>query len=156
MQENRERFLEFVNQRMARPENKWRSFTYWSAMYTWIREDRFTFEYLWIYDEIVQYVCNISWASYDRVEWLNDNALAEIVDISVLQEFWEEIDAEYQEGKRQELKDFLTDIVDDWKVENIDQLYQKADEWHETEIVEFDEWLHSLVEDIADDEWWFL
>lgn len=96
MQNTKEWYLEFVDQWMQRPENKWWSFVYWSAMYTWIRESRFTFDELWIYDELVQYVCSISWANYDWVEWLSDDALAEIVDISVLQEFWEQIEDELE------------------------------------------------------------
>lgn len=103
-------YLEFVDQWMERPENRGHSFTYWSAMYDWIRESRFSFSDLWIDYDIRDYVQNESWAEREWVEYLSDEALAEIVDISVLDEYGRQIQDEYDE----ERKDEIINEFDDW------------------------------------------
>ncbi len=84
-------FVEFVDTWMSRDENVGSSFTYWRALYDWIRERRFTLDEIWLYDELVDFITAQSGASYDRVEWLSDEAIVEIVDIAVLQDVAESL-----------------------------------------------------------------
>lgn len=84
-------FKEFVDVYCSRPENNGKSFTYGCALYDGIRERRFTLDEIWVYDELVDFITAQSGASYDRVEWLSDEAIVEIVDIAVLQDVAESL-----------------------------------------------------------------
>lgn len=134
--DDREWYLEFVDQRMERPENRWSSFTYWSAMYTGIREHRFTFDSLGIDWDLREYVTAQSWANYEWVEWLSDEAIAEIVDISVLQDYGEGIYDNYVEEKRDEIFDDIESDYPDWfkTRAEFEEACQKA---CETELVDW-------------------
>lgn len=129
------RYLEFVEQRAKRPENCGRSFTYGNAMYSFITEWRGSFSWLGIQDRIVENIVAESWASYDWVEWLSDEALAEIVDISELDDYGREINDEYQEEILWEIEEKLEEYnVSAWKSwdELIDTVYDLIDEyWYE-------------------------
>lgn len=130
-----ERYLEFVEQRAKRPENCGRSFTYGNAMYSFITEWRGSFSWLGIQDRIVENIVAESWASRDWVEWLSDEALAEIVDISELDDYGREINDEYQEWLREDILDKLEEYnIGSWKwwKELIDTVQDLIEEyWYE-------------------------
>lgn len=128
-------YLEFVEQRAKRPENCGRSFTYGNAMYSFITEWRGSFSWLGIQDRIVENIVAESWASRDWVEWLSDEALAEIVDISELDDYGREINDEYQDWLREDILDKLEEYnVGSWKwwKELIDTVQDLIEEyWYE-------------------------
>lgn len=100
-------FIEFVDSWLWRKNNNCRSFTLWSAMYDGVKEGRFDFDDLWIRDELNQSIQAESNADMDWVENLSDDAVAEIVDIAVLDEFWENLQEEVNEEDIQDIFDEL-------------------------------------------------
>lgn len=100
-------FMDYVNKWLSRDNNNCRSSSYGSAMYDWIKESRFDFDDLWIRDELNQEIQAESNADMDWVENLSDEAVAEIVDISVLDEFWDRLSDECDEQDKQDIFDEL-------------------------------------------------
>ena len=100
-------YIQFVDSRMEREENKWRSFTYWAALYCWIKESRFDFDDLWIRDELECKIINDSWADMEWVQSLSDEAIAEILDISTLDERWRYLQDEVDREDKEEIFDEL-------------------------------------------------
>lgn len=76
-------------------------------MYDGIKEGRFDFDDLWIRDELNQSIQAESNADMDWVENLSDDAVAEIVDIAVLDEFWDNLQEEVNEEDIQSIFDEL-------------------------------------------------
>ena len=79
---------------MKKPQNVGESFTMGCALYDFAHGRNWTLADLWIEDEINEIICEESWASYDWVEWLNDDAKLEILDISILCELGQKIEDE--------------------------------------------------------------
>lgn len=100
-------YINFIDTWLWRANNNCRSFTYWSAMYDWIKESRFDFDDLWIRDEINQSIQAVSNADMDWVEDLSDDAVAEILDISEMDEYGRQIQEEINEEDKQEIFDEL-------------------------------------------------
>lgn len=132
-------YLEFVDQWMDRPENKGRSFTYWSAMYDWIKEHRFSFDDLWIDYDVRESIQSSSWASSEWVDYLSDEAIAEILDIAELDEYGRQIQDEYDE----ELKDEIADELD-WEE-------FKTREDFEDRVKELCKWSGLYWDEVADE-----
>ena len=107
-------YIEFVDSWMSRKENVWRSFTYWAAMYDWIKESRFDFDDLWIRDEINQTIQAESNADMDWVENLSDDAVAEILDISELDEYWRYIQEQINDEDKEDIFDDL-DLIPEFE-----------------------------------------
>lgn len=107
MTDRRRDYLDYVNEWMNKPENKGSSFTMWKALYDFCAWWSGTLSDLGIEDEINEIILNESGANYDWVEWLNDQAKLEIVDISVLQEIGERIEDEINEEDKEEVFDEL-------------------------------------------------
>lgn len=76
-------------------------------MYDGIKEGRFDFDDLWIRDELNQSIQAESNADMDWVENLSDDAVAEIVDIAVLDEFWDNLQEQVNEEDIQSIFDEL-------------------------------------------------
>ena len=58
------------------------------------------------------------------------------------------------------LNQFLLDCYNNWEINSMEELYQKAEGWQcdnptFDEIVD-DYWIHQLVENFADDHWLFM
>lgn len=58
------------------------------------------------------------------------------------------------------LNQFLLDCYNNWEINSMEELYQKAESWQcdnptFDEIVD-DYWIHQLVENFADDHWLFM
>lgn len=107
-------YIEFVDSWMSRKENVWRSFTYWAAMYDWIKESRFDFDDLWIRDEINQAIQAESNADMDWVENLSDDAVVEILDISDLDEYWRYIQEQVNDEDMEDIFDDL-DLIPEFQ-----------------------------------------
>ena len=60
-------------------------------MYDWIKEGRFDLDDLWIRYDMEQDIESESWANSDWVQWLSDEAIVEILDISVLDDYWDKL-----------------------------------------------------------------
>lgn len=86
---------------MKKPQNVGKSFTMGCALYDFCRDWNWTLADLGIEDIINEKICEMSWADYDWVEWLNDNAKLEILDISELCELWQMIEDE-EKGEEDE------------------------------------------------------
>lgn len=104
-------YIEYIDSWMSRKENCGRSFTYWNAMYDWIKESRFDFDDLWIRDEINEVIQAQSWADMDWVKDLSDDAVAEILDISDMDEYGRQIQEEINEEDKQEIFDKLDEYT---------------------------------------------
>ena len=76
-------------------------------MYDGIREGRFDLDDLDIRYDIVQNIVSESGASEDWVDWLSDDVLIEITDISELDEYGRRIQEEVNEEDKQEIFDKL-------------------------------------------------
>lgn len=100
-------FIQFVDKWLSRDNNNCHSFSYGSAMYDWIKESRFDFDDLWIRDELNREIQAESGAEMDWIEGLSNDAVAEIVDISVLDEFWDRLSDEVDEEDKQNIFDEL-------------------------------------------------
>lgn len=124
-------YIEFVDGWMSRKENCGRSFTYWNAMYDWIKESRFDFDDLWIRDEINQSIQAESNADMDWVENLSDDAIVEIVDIAELDEYWRYIQEQINDEDKEDIFDDLDMIVE----------FQTRDEFEEK------------VQELTEDKW---
>lgn len=107
MTDRRRDYIEYVGERMNKPENKGSSFTMWKALYDFCAGWSWTLYDLGIEDQIDDYITYQSWANRERVEWLSDIAKLEIVDISVLQEIGEQIEDDINEEDKQEVFDEL-------------------------------------------------
>lgn len=107
-------YIEFVDSWMSRKENVGRSFTYGAAMYDWIKESRFDFDDLWIRDEINQAIQAESNADMDWVENLSDDAVAEILDISDLDEYWRYIQEQVNDEDMEDIFDDL-DLIPEFE-----------------------------------------
>jgi len=101
MKTTRQNYLEFVEDWVKDPKNAWKSFTMWCALYDFAHGRNWTLADLGIEDEINEIICSESGASYDWVEWLNDDAKLEILDISILCELWQQIEDE-ENGENEE------------------------------------------------------
>lgn len=106
---NKRDYIEFIDSWMSRKENCWRSFTYWNALYDWVKESRFDLEDLWIRNDLEFYIQEESNADIEWVYWLSDNAIIEIVDISVLDEYGRKVQYDIDEEDKQEIFDALDD-----------------------------------------------
>ena len=85
-----------------RKENVGRSFTYWSALYDWVREGHLDLsEFEW---EINDYIEWESWARREWIEDLSDEVKAEILDISYLDELVRDKYEQAQEEQQEEVK----------------------------------------------------
>ena len=100
-------FMEYVDKWLSRDNNNCRSFTYGSAMYDWIKEGRFDLDDLWIRYDMEQDIESESWANSDWVQWLSDEAIVEILDISVLDDYWDKLSDECDEEDKQSIFDEL-------------------------------------------------
>lgn len=118
-------YVVFVDQWLARDNNNCRSFSYGSAMYDWIKESRFDFDDLWIRDEINQSIQAESNADMDWVENLSDDAVIEILDISVLDEYWREIQEQVNDEDIEDIFDDL-DLIPSFKTR--DEFEEKVQE----------------------------
>ena len=100
-------FMEYVDKWLSRDNNNCRSFTYGSAMYDGIKEGRFDLDDLWIRYDMEQDIESESWANSDWVQWLSDEAIVEILDISVLDDYWDKLSDECDEEDKQSIFDEL-------------------------------------------------
>ena len=100
-------FMEYVNKWLSRDNNNCRSFTYGCALYDWVKEGRFDLDDLDLRYDMEQDIENESWANHDWVEWLSDEAIIEILDIAVLDEYWDRLSDECDEQDKQEIFDEL-------------------------------------------------
>lgn len=100
-------FMEYVDKWLSRDNNNCRSFTYGCALYDWIRESRFDLDDLWIRYDMEQDIESESWANSDWVQWLSDEAIVEILDISVLDDYWDRLSDEVDEEDKQSIFDEL-------------------------------------------------
>lgn len=100
-------FMNYVDKWLSRDNNNCRSFTYGCAMYDWIRESRFDLDDLWIRYDMVQDIVSESGANEEWVDWLSDEAIVEILDISVLDEYWDRLSDECDEQDKQDIFDEL-------------------------------------------------
>ena len=100
-------FMEYVDKWLSRDNNNCRSFTYGCALYDWIRESRFDLDDLWIRYDMEQDIESESWANSDWVQWLSDEAIVEILDISVLDDYWDKLSDECDEEDKQSIFDEL-------------------------------------------------
>lgn len=97
MATTRENYLNFVSERMKKPENAGKSFTMGCALYDFAKGRNWTLADLGIEDTINGIIAEESGADYERVEWLNDDAKLEILDISELDELGRMIEEEETE-----------------------------------------------------------
>lgn len=103
-------------------------------MYDGIKEGRFDFDDLWIRDELNQSIQAESNADMDWVENLSDDAVAEIIDIAVLDEFWDNLQEEVNE-------------------EDIHNIFDELDSYPSFETREqYEEIVQKLVEDTENPE----
>lgn len=100
-------FMEYVDKWLSRDNNNCRSFTYGCALYDWIKESRFDLDDLWIRYDMEQDIESESWANSDWVQWLSDEAIVEILDISVLDDYWDKLSDECDEEDKQSIFDEL-------------------------------------------------
>lgn len=101
-------YIDYMNDLWVQNErNLWKSFSYGSAMYDWIKESRFDFDDLWIRDVINQSIQAESNADMDWVENLSDDAIVEILDISLLDEYWREIQEQVND---EDIEDIFDDL----------------------------------------------
>lgn len=100
-------FMEYVDKWLSRDNNNCRSFTYGCAMYDGIKEGRFDLDDLWIRYDMEQDIESESWANSDWVQWLSDEAIVEILDISVLDDYWDKLSDECDEQDKQDIFDEL-------------------------------------------------
>lgn len=100
-------FMNYVDKWLSRDNNNCRSFTYGCALYDWIKESRFDLDDLWIRYDMEQDIESESWANSDWVQWLSDEAIVEILDISVLDEYWDRLSDECDEEDKQSIFDEL-------------------------------------------------
>lgn len=131
MQMGKRDYIEFIDSWMSRKENCGRSFTYWNAMYDWIKESRFDFDDLWIRDEINQSIQAESNADMDWVENLSDDAVAEIMDVAELDEYGRYIQEQINDEDKEDIFDDLDMIIE----------FQTRDEFEEK------------VQDLVEDKW---
>lgn len=90
----RQNYLDFVESRLEKDNNRCKSFTMGCALYDYCHWRNGTLSDLWIEDTINGIITDESWADYDWVEWLNDDAKLEILDISILDELGRQIEEE--------------------------------------------------------------
>lgn len=103
----RKAYLEFVEKRAKEPKNSGKSFTMWCALYDFCHWWNRGLETLWIEPEVNEIIVSQSGANYERVEGLNDDAKLEILDISILDELWRQIEEEEMEREKEECFDSL-------------------------------------------------
>jgi hypothetical protein len=145
-----------------RKENVGRSFTYWSALYDWVREGHLDLsEFEW---EINDYIEWESWARREWIEDLSDEVKAEILDISYLdelvrdkyeqaqeeqqEELFEELDDNWPYKTRDELETEVGRILDDY--EYIDKyLLTVCDEYEEDRGIDYDEQLYEELDNFS-------
>lgn len=96
-------FVEFVDTWMSRKENVGSSFTYWRALYDWVREGRFDLDDLDIRYDTEQSIISASWANEERVSYLSDEAVVEIMDIAELQELGERLQEQVDDEDKQDV-----------------------------------------------------
>lgn len=149
----RQDYLEFVNERMEKDKNKWKSFTMWCALYDFCSWWSWTLDDLWIEEEINGIICEQSGADYERVEWLNDQAKLEILDISILDELWKQIEEEEEENEKSECFDELDsyDFVGRSEVIGAIENYFYPADWKDSasyrELAKYTEWADEYIED---------
>lgn len=107
-------YIDFIDTWMERKENCGSSFTYWKALYDWIKECRFDLYDLWIRDSIVEDITCESWADRERVDNLSDEALVEMLDISVLDSYWRQVQTDVDEEDMKDIFDEL-DSIDEFE-----------------------------------------
>ena len=155
-------FNSYLHDWEERKENVGRSFTYWSALYDWVREGHLDLsEFEW---EINDYIEWESWARKDWVEDLSDDVKVEILDISYLGELVRDKYEQAQEEQQEELFDELDDnwpyktrdeletevgrILDDY--EYIDKfLGNVCDEYEEDRGIDYDEQLYEELDNFS-------
>lgn len=96
-------FVEFVDIWMSREKNIGKSFTYWCALYDWVREGRFYLDDLDIRYDAEQSIIYASWANEEWVSYLSDEAVVEIIDIAELQELGERIQEQVNDEDKQDI-----------------------------------------------------
>ena len=134
-------YLSFIETRHDRSENCGRSFTYGNAMYDWIQEWRWSFADLGIDDVIEETVISDSGADPERVRSLSDETLADLVDVSLLDELGREISDNISEEEKEEMFDDL----DAEEFNSIDEVIAKIKEIKENYYID------DNAEDLADE-----
>ena len=129
-----------------RKENVWRSFTMWACLYDWVKESHLTLDELGIYDIVVDQIQNDSGANRDWIEYLWDDVLVELVDISFLWGLMEDQENEYVE----EQKSDLFDELDDEEYKSRDEVLAKVEELMDWYYLP-DERSDDLTDDYIDD-----
>lgn len=105
---NKKDYIDYMNNQWVQNEkNLWRSFTYWSALYDYINEYRADLDDLDIRESIVDSIASESQADRDWIEWLSDRTLVELVDISLLDELWREIQEQVSD---EDIEDIFDDL----------------------------------------------
>lgn len=80
-------FMEFAEMRQRNPQNRGKSFTYWCILYDYIKNGgNFAELWYWIEQQALEFAQMELDAKRDKVYNLSDLALAEILDISILDE----------------------------------------------------------------------
>lgn len=88
-------FLEFAEMRRRNPKNAWRSFTHGAILYDYIRNSwNFAELWFWIEQNALELAQNKLDAKRDAIYNLSDLAIAEILDLSELDEIAEPLFAE--------------------------------------------------------------
>ena len=149
-------YLRYVNEWMNRPENVWRSFTMWSALYDYCVNWSWSLYDLWIEDTIDDAIISESWADPEWVRNLSTNAKLEIVDISFLDELGREIEDEVRDHEKNEIFDELESIDEFQTREEFEKKVQELCEdteldW-ESVAEQFEQDFYLVIKEEEDDE----
>ena len=121
-------YISFIDTWMWRKENCGRSFTYWNALYDWVKESRFDLDDLDIRYDIVQSIVAESGAREEWVDDLWDDVLVELTDISELDEYWRRIQEEVNDEDIEDIFDDL-DLIPSFKTrDEFEEKVQKLTE----------------------------
>ena len=119
-----ENLLDFYERDWSeRKENVWRSFTMGACLYDYIRENRGSFDDLWIEWEVNDIIENESGANREWVENLSDDVKAEILDIAVL---WELVENQEEEYKQEQMEELYDELDWNWDYKSRDEVEEEA------------------------------
>ena len=94
-----------------------------ACLYDYIRENRGSFDDLWIEWEVNDIIENESGANREWVENLSDDVKAEILDIAVL---WELVENQEEEYKQEQMEELYDELDWNWDYKSRDEVEEEA------------------------------
>lgn len=105
--DDRQWYVDYVDTRMKENQNKGCGCTYGHAMYDAIQNGWISLDWLGIREDLERDLINESWANEEWVSYLDDSVLVELLDYSVLNDYWTEIESDIQCEEDEDDKEYI-------------------------------------------------